>query len=225
MGNFSPTTVEDSMTDLQEVLRLTEESSKKSPVAQSCRVMALLKNVHVLTQISAMLGHQISDQEVERVTSYIQEAKRISPMHESVILLDADQLSIHGDIDGALSRCDEVILLSDRTDSIPYVIKANILMQKMLYQMQMAKQNQDGQLMAKAQSTMNEMEGLFTEAINVEPNGVEAFAQYAQLKSMVGDYDLAIANIEKAITNARSKDEVIRIFYVKINCYLNLTLL
>ena len=68
-------------------------------------------------------------------------------------------------------RCDEVILLSDKSDSIPYVIKANVMMQKALMEMQMAQMQQSQQLLAAAQNTMREVEGIFNEAIAIEPNG------------------------------------------------------
>lgn len=69
-------------------------------------------------------------------------------------------------------RCDEVILLSDKSDSIPYVIKANVMMQKALMEMQMAQMQQSQQLLAAAQNTMREVEGIFNEAIAIEPNGM-----------------------------------------------------
>jgi tetratricopeptide (TPR) repeat protein len=55
---------------------------------------------------------------------------------------------------------------------------------------------------------MQEVEGIFAEAIKVEPNGLEAFAQYAQLKSMLGEYEASLTYLEKALGNARSRDEV-----------------
>jgi hypothetical protein len=39
-------------------------------------------------------------------------------------------------------------------------------------------------------------------------SGLEAFAQYSQLKSMMGELDLSLEYIEKALINVRSKDEV-----------------
>ena len=55
------------------------------------------------------------------------------PVNETVILLDADLLAITGDNETAVIRCDEALKLSDESDSIPYVIKANILMQKVFF--------------------------------------------------------------------------------------------
>lgn len=179
-----------------------------SAVLLICRVMALLKLVHVISQTKVQMGQTPSDAELEKVSAFIQEAKMLAPLHESVIMLDADLLSINGDTEGALSRCDEVILLSDGSDSIPYVIKANVMMQKALLQMQMAQMQQSQQMMAAAQATMREVEDIFSQAIQIEPNGLEAFAQYAQLKSMLGELDVSLTYLEKAISNARSKDEV-----------------
>jgi tetratricopeptide (TPR) repeat protein len=61
---------------------------------------------------------------------------------------------------------------------------------------------------------MQDVEGIFAEAIEVEPNGLEAFAQYAQLKSMLGEYEASLTYLEKALGNARSRDEVIEYDYV-----------
>lgn len=207
-GNFSPTGVEDAVVDLEAALNFTEDSVKTSKTALQCRVMALLKLVHVISQTKVQMGQQPTDVELDKVSSYIQEAKRLSPMNESVIMLDADLLSINGETDAALARCDEVILLSEKSDSIPYVIKANVMMQKALMEMQMAQMQQSQQLLANAQNTMRQVENIFNDAIAIEPNGLEAFAQYAQLKSMLGELDTSLEYLEKALANSRSKDEV-----------------
>lgn len=65
-----------------------------------------------------------------------------------------------------------------------------------------------------------EVESIFAEAIKVEPNGLEAFAQYAQLKSMLGEYEASLTYLEKALGNARSRDEVIRILHEEIACHV-----
>lgn len=70
-------------------------------------------------------------------------------------------------------RCDEVILLSDKSDSVPYVIKANVMMQKAMMQMQYAQNTRSEQAMYEAQATMAEVDKIFSEAINIEPNGLK----------------------------------------------------
>jgi hypothetical protein len=136
LGNFRANAIEDAVVDLEEVLRatagVTKASERDAPVALNCRVTALLKIVHVLSQTKVQMGLQPTDEEVGRVTACIQEAKSLAPGNESVLLLEADLMSINGETDSALAKCDEVILLSDGSDSIPYVIKANVLMQKVL---------------------------------------------------------------------------------------------
>lgn len=49
-------------------------------------------------------SHPLSTLLCPQVSSYIQEAKRLSPLNESVIMLDADLLSINGETDAALAR-------------------------------------------------------------------------------------------------------------------------
>lgn len=133
-GNIRANAIEDAVVDLEEVLRatsgVTKTSERDAPVSLNCRVAALLKIVHVLSQTKVQMGLQPTEEEVARVTACIQEAKTLAPSNESVLLLEADLMSINGETDSALAKCDDVILLSDGTDSIPYVIKANVLMQK-----------------------------------------------------------------------------------------------
>jgi tetratricopeptide (TPR) repeat protein len=216
LGNFPADGVDLAISDLEKALEITEDTVQNDPVAVQCRVMALLKLVHVISQTKVQMGQPPSDAELEKVSSYIQDAKRLSPLNENVIMLDADLLSINGESDAALARCDEVILLSDKTDSVPYVIKANVMMQKAMMEMQMAQSQQSQQLMARAQQTMAEVDGIFQEAIKIEPNGLEAFAQYAQLKSMMGELDTSLEFLERALVNSRSKDEVQELCVMKV---------
>lgn len=104
LGNFAENGVNDAIADLEQALELTKDAARSNPVVLQCRVMALLKLVHVISQTKVQMGQQPTDVELELVSNYIQEAKRLSPLNESVILLDADLLSINGDTDAALAR-------------------------------------------------------------------------------------------------------------------------
>lgn len=55
------------MSDLEAALDLTLESVKSDHVALQCRVMSLLKLVHVLSQTKVQMGQQPSDIELEKV--------------------------------------------------------------------------------------------------------------------------------------------------------------
>lgn len=104
------------------MLELTADVAKRDQVALQCRVGGLLKLVHVISQTKVAVGQTPSDEEMAKVrcaemnylrcrfhvdlqvSSYIQEAKRLSPLNENVIMLDADLLSINGETDAALAR-------------------------------------------------------------------------------------------------------------------------
>ena len=72
LGNFSETGVEDAGSDLEQALDLTRDTVKTDHVALQCRVMSLLKLVHVLSQTKVQMGQQPSDVELEKV-------KRLNP--------------------------------------------------------------------------------------------------------------------------------------------------
>lgn len=54
-------------------------------------------------------------------------------------------------------------------------------------------------------------EGLYSKALSVEPNCVEALAQGAQLKLLLGKPDEAAGMIEQALPLSRSRDEVLEL--------------
>jgi len=141
----------------------------------------------------------------------IQQAKAINPSHESVMMLEADTLSTssEGKIDEAIAIVDKLISQSDKDDSIPLVIKANILTQKAFMELGMAQQTGQQIYALLAQSTFKSVEELYEQAISVEPDAaVEAMTQHAHFKTMIGE-DIAGSEklVKKALSVARSKDE------------------
>jgi cytochrome c-type biogenesis protein CcmH/NrfG len=77
------------------------------------------------------MGIPPSQSDQEEIKKLIAEAKKLFPMNETVRLLEADAMCQEGNLDEALDRCDNIInSAADRADAIPYVIKANIMAQK-----------------------------------------------------------------------------------------------
>jgi hypothetical protein len=53
-------------------------------------------------------------------------------------------------------------------------------------------------------------------AINLDPNGLEALVQLAQLKTMLGDMKGSLDLSVRALSLARSRDEAIEVLHIKI---------
>lgn len=158
-------------------------------------------------QAGTMVTEEIQKEDHNRVQSSIREAIIISPKHESVIMLQADLLSNEGDIPKAFEILDELVRKCDPEDSIPIVVKANILTRKAIDDLQKANGNQD--LMLEFQQRIKDVEALYEKAIEIEPNGVEAMSQYASLKTMFGLDNVGCQKLVKsALENARTRDEV-----------------
>ena len=60
----------------------------------------------------------------------VMEAKGLFPKNEEVLMLEAEAAAAEGMFDDALAMMQNVIKSADPTDSMPIIIQANILMQK-----------------------------------------------------------------------------------------------
>ena len=74
--------------------------------------------------------------------------------------------------------------------------------------MQEAQVTQDQTLAMEAQESLRDINGVFDEALSIEPTSVEALFRYAHFKSMLGDFNAALEYASKALALARSKDEI-----------------
>jgi thioredoxin-like negative regulator of GroEL len=98
---------------------------------------------------------------------------------------------------------------SDPGDSIPMVIKGNILIQRALYDL--TNNPQDQSIVQRSQKVFKDVEGLYEQAIKIEPNGVEALIQYAHMMNMTGQTEVGEKLVNDAIPHARSRDELIEL--------------
>lgn len=58
------------------------------------------------------------------------EAKQLYPKHEEVLMLEAEAASAEGMFDEALTMMQNILQSADPADTMPIIIQANILMQK-----------------------------------------------------------------------------------------------
>lgn len=63
-------------------------------------------------------------------------------------------------------------------------------------------------LVNQAKQLFTDSESLYDRALEIEPTCVEALAQSAQLKVLLGKFDEAVTMINKALPLSRSRDEV-----------------
>lgn len=167
--------------------------------------------MHLPSQVKAQSGYEFTPEERDANLKIILQAKAINPTHEAVMMLEADTLSTSSEakIDDAIAIVDKLISQSDKDDSIPLVIKANILTQKAFMELGMAQQTQQKVYALLAQSTFKSVEELYEQAIAVEPDAaVEAMTQHAHFKTMIGEDIVGSEKlVRKALSVARSKDE------------------
>jgi hypothetical protein len=57
-------------------------------------------------------------------------------------------------------------------------------------------------------SSLQQVEGIYEMAIDLDPNGIEPLIQCAQLKTMFGDLQTAMDLANRALPLTRSRDEV-----------------
>ena len=88
---------------------------------------------HILNKSSALFlqtGGAPTEEDQDRVKACVMEAKGLFPKNEEVLMLEAEAAAAEGMFDDALAMMQNVIKSADPTDSMPIIIQANILMQK-----------------------------------------------------------------------------------------------
>lgn len=95
--------------------------------AASCRTIP-----HFTSHLQT--GQAPSEADQERVKACVSEAKALFPSQEDVLMLDAESAASEGLFDEALEMMDSVVSSADPSDSMSTIIKANILMQKVVCQ-------------------------------------------------------------------------------------------
>lgn len=146
----------------------------------------------------------VTEEDMVRNRAFIERAKMLFPNHESVITLEAEQVSSDGNVEEALRVLDKASQNGNNATNISLILaRASVLTSKAFMDMQ----NPGAMLMVQA--TLGDVQELYKKALEIEPNAIEVMAQFAQLKSMVlGDLDNAVAMLKQALPLARSRDEV-----------------
>mmetsp|Transcript_29242 Transcript_29242/g.27997 ORF Transcript_29242/g.27997 Transcript_29242/m.27997 type:complete len:531 (+) Transcript_29242:2-1594(+) len=197
------------MKDIDDVMNITEFANEGMGDShlKSVRLVAVLKKVQILSQLSQQSGQAGSLKDQERIKICVMEAKTLFPKHEAVLMLEADLLSSEGAADEALEIIDGVMATSDQGDTMPLIVKANILMQKGF-----ATLNESaGEKMAEAQAVFQEVQKMYQRAIDSEQNALEAMAQSAQLKCMLGEMKQAYVLTTLALSYARNREEALEL--------------
>lgn len=173
--------------------------------------IAHVKIVNILTHTKAAMEQVSSDEDNAKCRACIQAAKLLDPEHDSVMLLEAEQLSHEGDVDGALALLDKVkrrlrvkkrVADPEATDVVFMVAKASVLSAQAFVLMGQGN-------MAEAHQVFSEVDGLYRLALQLDPTAIEVMAQQAQLRSMIfADFDDAVRLIEQALPLFRSRDEL-----------------
>lgn len=187
---------------------LDGEGSAESLGAQ---FIAHVKIVNILTHTKAAMEQQSTDEDNAKCRACIQSAKLLDPEHDSVMLLEAEQLSHEGDVDGALALLEKVkrrlrvkkrIADPEASDVVFMVAKASVLSAQAFQLLQQGN-------MAEAHNVFSEVDNLYKAALVLDPTAIEVMAQQAQLRSMIfADFDEAVRLIEQALPLFRSRDEL-----------------
>ena len=208
-GTYDSNAIEKAIKDVDKSLELLEPFVDEYPEAKAGKLISLLKSVHLLNHTKAVIGLQMSEDDVSRNERSITEAKRMCPDHESVRILESDTKASTGAFDEALAIVDALIKDSDPSDSIPTVIKGNILTQKAIFALQNNPHSQS--VVDDSRQIFKDVEALYEQAVKIEPNGLEALIQHAHMMNMIGQNDAGEKLIHQAIPHARTRDELIEL--------------
>lgn len=182
----------------------------------------MLKSVHILTQLKPTCesGANVALEDDKKLCiEYVKECKILSPDHTSVLILEVDMFIQDMQPDRALEAVEKIIVKhGDSDDCVPYVVKANLMIQQGMGELQNAQMMNNEVMAEMAKSKLINFGVHFEKAIEVEPNSVEALAQYAQYKNMfLQDCEGALVLVTEALKHARNRDEVLELCMLKSN--------
>lgn len=152
-----------------------------------------------------------TEEDQAKCRACIQALKLSNPQHEALLLLEAEQLSHEGEIEGALQLLDKAKrrLRQKRRDQDPEASDSAYMVAKASVLSAQAFAAMGAGQMAEAQGLFLEVNQLYTAALVLEPTAIEVMAQQAQLAGMVfGDFDTAVNLLQRAQPLYRSKEEL-----------------
>jgi tetratricopeptide (TPR) repeat protein len=122
-----------------------------------------------------------------------------------VLLLEVEQLVLENDTDTAIKLVEKANKSGNYDEFIILNMRATIQTHLAF----MAFHTGNPQAIQHAQSLFEEINALYTKALELDPESLEVKAQFAQLKSMVfGDLESSNSLLKDALSIARSRDEV-----------------
>jgi tetratricopeptide (TPR) repeat protein len=213
---YPPQAVQNALVAVDAALSLTatavESDGGLEESRKAARFVALMKSVHILTQVKAQLGEAPTAEESQRNINSVAEAKKLYPKKLSVLLMEAEQLQMQGQLEESQSILDSAVSIASKSGDKKSVVDVTLLRASGLTSQAFATlQNPaSGQFeVQRAQNTFQEVETLYKNALEIDGTAIEVMAQYAQLKSMImGDFDGAVELLTRALPLARSSDEV-----------------
>jgi tetratricopeptide (TPR) repeat protein len=201
------------------------------PEGKGAHFTALLKSCQLRTHTKQAMEVPTTEEDYAQIRMAIQSAKSLFPDHESVIaflspstllynlllllgaqvlLLEVEQIVNEGDMDTAIKVVEKASRSGNYDEFIILNLKATINTNLAFMAL-----NQGDQ--AGAQTHLVEVNQCYDKALLLDPESLEVKAQFAQMKSLFGDFDGASKLYNEALSIARSKDEVIDLLSV-ISC-------
>jgi tetratricopeptide (TPR) repeat protein len=117
-----------------------------------------------------------------------------------------------GKFDEAVACCEAAVESASsgkvNRDASALVVMSSAKIQMAMVAMQAAHYAGDQSAVSAAQASLGEIHKVFERALEIEPAGVEALFRYAHFKSMLGDFTGALELASRALTLARSKEEM-----------------
>lgn len=184
-----------------EPLLATSESAKLAHFS------ALLKCVHVRTHIKAQLGLQASEEDAAANKASLEAAARLYPHHDSLLIMQASQLTEQNECDAAIALVDAHCHRADNTldQASALVLKASICSGKAF--LLMASATSQLELAEAERIFRDEVCQYFEKALSADPQSLEVLCQYAQTKSMLGDTAGCVQLLRQALPLIKARDE------------------
>lgn len=174
---------------------------------KGAQFIALLKQVQLRTHTKQAMEMVTTEEDYSANRVAIQTAKTLFPDHESVLLLEVEQLALEGDTEGAGRLVDKAAKSGNYDEFIILNLRATVSTQMAFMALQ--SQAANPQSFTYAQQLFGEVTQYYQRAMELDPESLETKAQFAQLKSMVlGDLQGSIELLKEALDMARSRDEV-----------------
>ena len=180
-------------------------------VAKRLLLTTLLTIINLKFTIQGIGGIAHTDEDKSMCKICMELANKLDPNNPSVLMLNCDVLAMEEKFEECKPYIEKLMLTADKDDGIPYVMKANLLVHKGTSDLLIARDREDAALYQQAQDDLTQSIAVYNEALEVEPNCVEAMAQASQVKGLMWDFEGSAALATKARSLARTTDELVNL--------------